>query len=85
MGDKLKQYIGFIGGALGGILLFLQALGVELVHFNDGSINAFVGMLLTFVPLILVGYGIWKNQYLVTKKAKSQERMLKQRGLKKYG
>lgn len=82
MDDKLKQYIGFIGGALGGILLFLQALGVELVHFNNESINAFTEMLLTFVPLILVGYGIWKNQYLVTKKAKSQERMLKYRGLK---
>ena len=80
--DKVKQYIGFIGGALGGILLFLQALGIELAHFNNGSINAFTGMLLTFVPLILVGYGIWKNQYLVTEKAKAQERMLKHRRLK---
>lgn len=80
--DKLKQYIGFIGGALGGILLFLQALGVELVHFNNESINAFTEMLLTFVPLILIGYGVWKNQYIVTEKAKQQERTLKQRGLK---
>jgi hypothetical protein len=45
--DKLKQYIGFIGGALGGIFLFLQALGIELVHFNDDSISAFTGVLLT--------------------------------------
>lgn len=80
--DKIKQYIGFIGGALGGILLFLQALGVELAHFNNESINAFTEMLLTFVPLILIGYGIWKNQYIVTEKAKQQERALKQRGLK---
>lgn len=80
--DKLKQYIGFIGGALGGILLFLQSLGIELVHFNNGSINSFSDMLLTFVPLIMVGYGVWKNQYIVTDKAKKQERSLKQRGLK---
>ena len=82
MDDKLKQYIGFIGGALGGILLYLQSIGVELVHFNNGSINSFTEMLLTFVPLILVGYGVWKNQYIVTNKAKRQERALKQKGLK---
>lgn len=80
--DKLKQYIGFIGGALGGILLFLQSLGVELVHFNNATIDAFTDMLLTFVPLILIGYGIWKNQYIVTDKAKNQEKELKKRGLK---
>lgn len=80
--DKLKQYIGFVGGALGGVLLYLQSIGVELAHFNNESVNAFTEMLLTFVPLILIGYGIWKNQYLVTEKAKEQERMLKRQGLK---
>lgn len=80
--DKLKQWIGFLGGALGGILLFLQSLGVELVHFNNETINAFTDMLLTFVPLFLIGYGIWKNQYIVTDKAKKQEEELKRKGLK---
>lgn len=80
--DKLKQYIGFVGGALGGVLLFLQAMGIELAHFNNESINAFTEMLLTFVPLILVGYGVWKNQYLVTQKSKQQEYVLKRNGLK---
>ncbi len=80
--DKLKQYIAFIGGALGGILLFLQSLGIELTHFNDVTISAFTEMLISFVPLILVGYGIWKNQYIVTKQAKEQEEELKRRGLK---
>ena len=82
MDDKLKQYIGFIGGALGGILLFLQQLGIELTHFNNETIDAFVDMLLTFVPLFLIGYGVWKNQYLVTDKAKKQEKELKRKGLK---
>jgi len=80
--DKTKQYIAFVGGALGGILLFLQSLGVELTHFNDNTINAFVTMLESFVPLFLVGYGIYKNQYIITKKAKEQEVDLKMRGLK---
>lgn len=80
--DKLKQYIGLFGGALGGILLFLQSLGVELANFNNDTIQAFTDMLLTFVPLILIGYGVWKNQYLVTDKAKKQEKELKRKGLK---
>lgn len=80
--DKISQWIGFLGGALGGILFFLQSLGIELTHFNDSTIDAFVTMLESFVPLALVGYGIWKNQYIVTKKAKDQEVDLKMRGLK---
>ncbi len=80
--DKLKQYIAFIGGALGGILFFLQSFGIEFTHFNNNTIDAFVSMLESFVPLILVGYGIYKNQYIITKKAKEQEVDLKMRGLK---
>lgn len=80
--DKLKQYIAFIGGALGGILLFLKSLGIEFTHFNDDTISAFVTMLESFIPLILIGYGIWKNQYLVTKQARYQEQELKKKGLK---
>ena len=79
-GDKVKQYIAFIGGALGGVLLFLQSIGVDLTYFTDDTIDAFVQMLESFVPLILVGYGVWKNQYIVTKKAKEQERKMKERG-----
>ncbi|WP_432352648.1 phage holin [Sporosarcina sp. A2] len=82
MDDKLKQYTGFMGGALGGVLLFLQSLGVELTHFNNDSIQAFTDMLLTFIPLILIGYGVWKNQYIMTDKAKKQEKELKRKGLK---
>ena len=80
--DKILQWIGFLGGALGGVLFFLQSLGLELTHFNDQTIDGFVTMLESFVPLILVGYGIWKNQYIVSGKAKVQENELKKRGLK---
>lgn len=80
--DKLKQYIGFFGGALGALYLFLEALDIKLERFNEVSIEAFVAFLTALIPLILVGYGIWKNQYLVTKKAKEAEDVLKREGLK---
>lgn len=83
MEDKLKQWIGLLGGALGALLLFLQAIGVSFEHFNNDTINALVNFLTTLVPLILIGYGIWKNQYLISPKAKEQEEVLIKEGLKK--
>lgn len=80
--DKIKQYIGFFGGALSALFLFFKAVDIEFAHFNELSIEAFVKFLTALIPLILVGYGIWKNQYLVTQKAKQQEYVLKQKGLK---
>lgn len=80
--DKLKQYIGLFGGLLGAILLFLQSLGINLAHFNDATINAFVHVLESLVPFILVGYGVYKNSYIITKRAKEQEEHLKEKGLK---
>lgn len=82
MKDKALQYVAMIGGALGGILLFTQSLGYDFNNFNNDTIDAFVNMLESFIPLALVGYGIWKNQYLVSDKAKKQEQELKQKGLK---
>ena len=80
--DKLKQYIAFFGGALSALFLFFKTVDIEFAHFNEMSIEAFVQFLTALIPLILIGYGIYKNQYLVTEKAKQQEDVLKQRGLK---
>lgn len=80
--DKLKQWIGFLGGALSALYFFFKTVEVEFEHFNELTIEAFIAFLTALIPLILVGYGIWKNQYLVTKKAKRQEYVLKQKGLK---
>ena len=80
--EKLKQYIALFGGWLGAVLLFLQSIGVTLAHFNDDSIDAFVGVLEASVPFILVAYGVYKNSYLLSKKAKNQEELLKKKGLK---
>jgi cbb3-type cytochrome oxidase subunit 3 len=55
---------------------------VEFEWFNTESIDAFVGVLIAAVPFIIVLYGVWKNTYLVKKKAKAQEAALKRQGLK---
>ncbi len=82
MDDKLKQYVALFGGWLSAVLLFLGTIGVALEWFNQESINAFVIVLTASVPFVIVLCGIWKNTYLVRKRAKEQERVLKQRGLK---
>lgn len=80
--DKLKQYVALFGGVLSALLLFLQSIGFSFERFNEVSIDAFVALLVAFVPFILVIYGIYKNTYLISKKAKQQEENLKQKGLK---
>lgn len=80
--DKIMQYVAMIGGFLSALYFFLQSIGIELTYFNEQSINSFNEMLINAVPLILVAYGIWKNQYIVTKKARESEKELKNKGLK---
>ena len=80
--DKLKQYVALFGGWLSAFLLFLGTLNVSFDWFNQESIDAFVVVLGASIPFILVLYGIWKNTYLVRKKAKAQENLLKRNGLK---
>ncbi|MGG0657455.1 phage holin [Rummeliibacillus pycnus] len=80
--DKFKQCIALFGGMLSAILLFLQSIGVTSNWFNKESVDAFNQMLISAVPFILVVYGVWKNSYIVTKKAKKQEQLLKEKGLK---
>ena len=80
--DKLKQIIAMVGGFLGAVLLFLQALGVQYEWFTQSTIDSFLGVLIAGVPLAMIFYGIYKNTYLITEKAKEQENELKKRGLK---
>lgn len=82
MDDKLKQYIGLFGGLLSAILLFLGTLNIKFDWFNTGSIDAFTAVLVAAIPFALLIYGVWKNTYVLSEKAKEQERTLKQRGLK---
>ncbi|OMC83369.1 phage holin [Viridibacillus sp. FSL H8-0123] len=80
--EKLKQYIALFGGLLSAVLLFLGSLGVDLWWFNDNTIDTFINVLLATVPFILIVYGVYKNSYILTKQAKEQEQLLKEKGLK---
>lgn len=80
--DKLKQYIGLFGGLLSAILLFLGTLNVEFKWFNTSSIESFTAVLIAMIPFAIAIYGVWKNSYVLTDKAKVQEEVLKRNGLK---
>lgn len=80
--EKLKQYIALFGGLLSAILLFLGTLNVQFDWFTEDSIGAFTNVLIAAVPFVIVIYGVWKNSYVITKKAKEQEKLLKEKGLK---
>lgn len=80
--DKIKQFIAMIGGVLGALLLFLRSVNYELSWFNEMTIEAFIGFLVALAPLVAVLYGVWKNQYIVTEKARKSEEVLKRQGLK---
>lgn len=79
---KLKEYISLFGGLLSAVLLFLTTLNIKFDWFNELSISAFTAILLAAIPFILVVYGVYKNSYIITKKAKEQEEILKKNGLK---
>jgi hypothetical protein len=80
--DKLKQYVALFGGLLSAILMFLGTLNVEFKWFNTDSIDALTVVLVAMIPFALAIYGVWKNQYVVTKQARYQEKVLKDKGLK---
>lgn len=80
--DKLKQYIAMFGGFLGALYMLLQSYGIQAEYINPDKVNALVVALNSLVPFALVAYGIYKNTYLLTDKAKKQERVLKKAGLK---
>lgn len=80
--DKLKQYVALFGGWLSAVLLFLGTLNIKFEWFTVDAISAFVVVLTATIPFVLIGYGVWKNTYLIRQKAKAQEVVLKRNGLK---
>lgn len=80
--DKTKQYIGMFGGVLSAILLFLGTLNIKFEWYTAESISAFMAVIMAAAPLVLALYGVYKNSYLLSKKAKKQEEVLKENGLK---
>lgn len=80
--DKLKQGVALFGGFLSALFFFLKGIGITFSWFNEETIDLFSSVLINAVPFILLIYGVYKNSYIMTEKAKKQEEALKQKGLK---
>lgn len=82
MKDKIKQFVGLIGGFLGALYLALQASGISAEWINPQKVDAWINVINTGLPLVVVGYGVWKNTFIIKKSARDQEKYLKEKGLK---
>ncbi|MFV5767185.1 phage holin [Mammaliicoccus sciuri] len=80
--DKLKQYIAMVGGFLGALYLALNASGISAEWINPEKVDLWLNVLNAGLPFVLVAYGVYKNTYLVTTKAKEQEQTLKDLDMK---
>lgn len=80
--DKIKQYIAMFGGFLGALYLALNASGISAEWINPEKVDLWLNVLNAGLPFVLVAYGVYKNTYIVTKKAKEQEKTLKENDMK---
>lgn len=80
--DKLKQLIALIGGFLGALYMALNVSGISAEWINPQKVDAWINVLNTGIPVLLTFYGVYKNSFVITKKAKEQEEFLKEKGLK---
>lgn len=77
-----KDIFTLVGGFLSALLFFLGTIGVTFSWFTEESINAFIWVLAAFVTLVINLYAVYKNTYVLTKKARIQKEELKKKGLK---
>lgn len=80
--DKIKQFIALIGGFLGALYLALNASGISAEWINPQKIDLWLNVLNAGLPFVLVAYGVYKNSFIVTRKAKKQEEKLKELDMK---
>ena len=77
-----KDIVILVTAALSALMLFLGTIGVAFDWFTEESIGAFGVLLGAVIALVVALYGIYKNTYAITAKARKQDAELKRRGLK---
>ena len=77
-----KDIVILVTAALSALMLFLGTIGVAFDWFTEASINAFGVLLGAIIALTIALFGIYKNTYALTEKARKQDEELKRRGLK---
>ncbi|QED49336.1 phage holin [Cytobacillus dafuensis] len=78
----IKDMATLIGGFLTALLLFFGTIGVSFEWFTQDSINAFVVLISAAIALGINLYAVYKNTYVLTKKAKLQKEFLERNNLK---
>lgn len=83
VGDQmLKDILTLVCGFLSALLFFFSTIGITFSWFTQDSINAFIWVISAFVTLVINLYAVYKNTYVITKKARLQKEELKKKGLK---
>lgn len=82
MNDKIKEITILITGALMALMGFLATLNIQYEWLTKESIDAFGVLITAVVVLVLTLYTVYKNTFIITKKAKQQKAELKRKGLK---
>ena len=54
MEDKIKQFIGLIGGFLGALYLALNTSGISAEWINPQKVDAWINVINTGLPLSLI-------------------------------
>ena len=78
----IKDTLTLLGGFLSALLFFFSTIGISFNWFTEDSINAFIWVLSAFITLVVNLYAVYKNTYVLTKKARIQKEELKKNGLK---
>lgn len=78
----MKDILTLLGGFLSALLFFLSSIGIKYSWFTNESIDAFIWVLSAFITLVINVYAVYKNTYVITRKARVQKKVLKRKGLK---
>jgi len=73
-----KDHLILIAGFLGSLKLFLASIGYNIL--TEDMINSFMGLIENGIPLLLVGYAVWKNTYASPTAKKQKEVLEKYKG-----
>lgn len=74
--DVVSQVVSFLSAAM----MFLGTLNIHFEWLTKESINAFGVVLTAAIALGITLYGIYKNHFGFTQKAKNQKAWLKKEG-----
>lgn len=80
--ENAKELATLITGWLTALMGFLATLNIKFEWLTEASINAFGVFVVATITLVVSAYAIYKNTFVITKKAKKQKEELKRKGLK---